>query len=287
MNIKEILNRTDEFLSERGIESPRLDAEVLLADLLDIERINLYVKFDYPLKSSELKEYRKRIKKRAKRIPVAYIIGRKEFMSLEFDISESVLIPRPETENLVEEVISYCRENELKDAQIIDIGTGSGAVAVSLAHYLKDAKVVGVDISAEAVKIARNNAEKFELEERLSIVQSNLLEGFIKRDIKGIDIIVSNPPYISDAEMEELPPEVKKEPETALKAGREGLDFYKKLIPQAGEVLKDGGKIFLEIGSSQAEAVKEIFVDNWQDLKVIKDYADRDRIITAVYKNCK
>jgi release factor glutamine methyltransferase len=208
-------------------------------------------------------------------------------MSLEFDVSESVLIPRPETENLVEEVISYCRENELQDAQIIDIGTGSGAVAVSLAHYLKDAKVVGVDISPEAVKIARKNAEKFELEERLSIVQSNLLEGFIKRDIKGIDIIVSNPPYISDAEMEELPPEVKKEPETALKAGREGLDFYKKLIPQAGEVLKDGGKIFLEIGSSQAEAVKGIFAGNWQDLKVIKDYADHDRIITAVYKSGK
>jgi release factor glutamine methyltransferase len=284
VNIKEILNRTDEFLSERGIESSRLDAEVLLADLLDIERINLYVKFDYPLKSSELEEYRERITKRAKRIPVAYIIGRKEFMSLEFDVNEDVLIPRPETENLVEEIISYCRDNELQNAQIIDIGTGSGAVAVSLAHYLPDAKVVGVDISKEAVKTARKNAEKFELEERLSIVNSDLLEGFIKRDITGIDIIVSNPPYISDSEMEELPPEVKKEPETALKAGREGLDFYKKLIPQSSQVLKDGGKIFLEIGSSQAESVKELFSDKWKDIEVIKDYADHDRIITAVYR---
>ncbi len=284
MNIKEILNRTDKFLSDRGIESSRLDAEVLLADLLDIERINLYVKFDYPLKSSELEEYRKRIKKRAKRIPTAYIIGRKEFMSLEFDVNKDVLIPRPETENLVEEIISYCRDNELQDAQIIDIGTGSGAVAVSLAHYLPEAKVVGVDISKSAVKTARKNAKKFELEERLSIVHSNLLEGFIKRDIRGIDIVVSNPPYISDAEMEELPPEVKKEPETALRAGREGLDFYKKLIPQSSKVLRDGGKIFLEIGSSQAEAVKELFADNWDNLKIIKDYADHDRIVTAVYR---
>ncbi len=284
MNIKEILNRTDEFLSERGIESSRLDAEVLLADLLDIERINLYVKFDYPLKSSELEEYRERITKRAQRIPAAYIIGRKEFMSLEFDITEDVLIPRPETENMVEEIISYCRDNELQDAHIIDIGTGSGAVAVSLAHYLPETKVVGVDISKNAVKIARKNAEKFELEERLSIVNSDLLQGFIKRDISGIDIIVSNPPYISDSEMEELPPEVKKEPERALRAGKEGLDFYKKLIPQAAQVLKDGGKIFLEIGSSQAEAVQALFAGNWQDIKVIKDYADHDRIVTAVYR---
>lgn len=284
MNIKEILNKTDKFLAERGIESSRLDAEVLLADLLDIERINLYVKFDYPLKNSELKAYRKRIKKRAQRIPVAYITGSKEFMSLEFDVNENVLIPRPETENLVEEIISCCRENELEEAQIIDVGTGSGAVAVSLAHYLPEAKVVGVDISPEAVKTARKNAEKFDLNERLSIVRSNLLQGFIKREISGIDIIVSNPPYITDAEMEELPPEVKKEPKTALKAGREGLDFYKKLIPQSAQVLKDGGKIFLEIGSSQAEAVKEIFSEDWQDIKVIKDYADHDRIITAVYR---
>ena len=285
MNIKELLNRTDKFLSERGIESSRLDAEVLLADLLDMERINLYVKYDYPLRNSELKAYRERIKKRAKRIPAAYIIGKKEFMSLEFEINSSVLIPRPETENLVEEVINYCRENDLEDAQIIDVGTGSGAAAVSLAHYLPDAKIVGADISEAAVKTARKNAEKFDLCERLSMVKSDLLEGFISRDISGIDIIISNPPYISTEEMEELPPEVKNEPRSALEAGKKGLYYYKKLIPQSEKLLKDGGRIFLEIGSSQAADVKNIFSEKWSQIEVIKDYAELDRIISAEFNS--
>jgi len=285
VNIKELLNRTDKFLSERGIESSRLDAEVLLADLLDMERINLYVKYDYPLRNSELKAYRERIKKRAKRIPAAYIIGKKEFMSLEFEINSSVLIPRPETENLVEEVINYCRENDLEDAQIIDVGTGSGAAAVSLAHYLPDAKIVGADISEAAVKTARKNAEKFDLCERLSMVKSDLLEGFISRDISGIDIIISNPPYISTEEMEELPPEVKNEPRSALEAGKKGLYYYKKLIPQSEKLLKDGGRIFLEIGSSQAADVKNIFSEKWSQIEVIKDYAELDRIISAEFNS--
>ena len=283
MNIKELLNRTDNFLSERGIESSRLDAEVLLADLLDMERINLYVKYDYPLKNSELEEYRERVKQRAQRIPVAYITGKKEFMSLEFELSRDVLIPRPETEILVEKVLDYCEENELDSPQIIDVGTGSGAIAVSLAHYLPEAKVVGADLSAAAVQTARSNAEKFELEERLSIVRSNLLEEFIKRDISGIDIVVSNPPYISEAEMEKLPPEVKSEPRSALAAGEEGLDFYEKLIPQSEKVLKKGGKLFLEIGSSQGEGVKAIFGKSWRKVELSKDYAEHDRIVSAEY----
>ena len=282
MNIKELLNRSDQFLAERGIESSRLDAEVLMADLLDMERINLYVKYDYPLKSTEINRYRERIKKRAQRIPVAYITEKKEFMSLEFTIKDGVLIPRPDTENLVEAVIEYCRNKELENPQIIDVGTGSGAIAVSLAHYLKEAKVVGVDLSAQALKVARENMEKHELSERMSILKSDLLAEFIKREIKGIDIIVSNPPYISEAEMEELPPEVKKEPETALKAGKDGLDYYRRLIPEAEQVLKEGGSLFLEIGYQQAETVSKLFGDGWKNVKVKKDYSENDRIVSAV-----
>ncbi|ADQ13865.1 peptide chain release factor N(5)-glutamine methyltransferase [Halanaerobium hydrogeniformans] len=284
MNIKELLNKTDNFLAQRGIESSRLDAEVLMAELLDMERINLYVKYDYPLKEKEIKNYREMVKKRAKRIPLAYITGKKEFMSLEFDLSEAVLIPRPDTENLVEEVISYCRENELEKPQIIDVGCGSGAISVSLGYYLEDARVVGSDISKAALKIARHNLKKFELEERVSVVQSDLLREFIKRDIAEIDIVVSNPPYISEKEMAELAPEVKKEPRTALEAGKKGLDFYKKLIPQAEKVLKKEGMLFLEIGSRQAEAVLDIFDENWSELEIIKDYADHDRIVSAKYE---
>ncbi|MFN2341583.1 MAG: peptide chain release factor N(5)-glutamine methyltransferase, partial [Halanaerobium sp.] len=280
MNIKELLNRSDQFLAERGIESSRLDAEVLMADLLDMERINLYVKYDYPLKSTEIDSYRQMIKKRAQRIPVAYITEKKEFMSLEFEVTEGVLIPRPDTENLVEQVIEYCRQNELQQPQIIDVGTGSGAIAVSLAHYLAEAKVVGVDLSTQALKIAKQNMEKHELSQRLSILKSDLLKEFIKREIRGIDIIVSNPPYISKSEMEELPPEVKKEPKTALEAGEDGLDYYRRLLPEAEKVLKNGGKIFLEIGYSQAEAVKNLFGENWSDIEVKKDYSENDRIVS-------
>lgn len=281
MNIKELLNRSDQFLAERGIESSRLDAEVLMADLLDMERINLYVKYDYPLKTKEVNLYRKMIKKRAKRVPVAYITEKKEFMSLEFKVKEGVLIPRPDTENLVEAVIDYCQQNGIQSPQIIDVGTGSGAIAISLAHYLPESKVVGVDLSPSALKIARQNMEKHELSQRMSILKSDLLKEFIKREIKGIDIIVSNPPYISQAEMEELPPEVKKEPKTALEAGEDGLDYYRRLIPQAAEVLKKGGKIFLEIGYKQAAAVKNLFDEKWSDIKVKKDYSENDRIVSA------
>ncbi|RAK09829.1 release factor glutamine methyltransferase [Halanaerobium saccharolyticum] len=287
MNIKELLKRSDQFLADRGIESSRLDAEVLMADLLDMERINLYVKYDYPLKSSEVDRYREMIKKRAQRIPVAYITEKKEFMSLEFKIKEGVLIPRPDTENLVETVIEYCRQNELQSPQIIDVGTGSGAIAVSLAHYLSEAKVVGVDLSPQALKIARSNMEKHELSERMSILKSDLLAEFIKREIKEIDIIVSNPPYISKTEMEELPPEVKKEPKTALEAGEDGLDYYRRLIPEAEKVLKNGGKIFLEIGYQQSEAVSKLFAENWSQLEVKKDYAENDRIVSAVFEAVK
>lgn len=284
MNIKELLNLSDNFLAKRGITSSRLDAEVLMADLLEMDRIKLYVKFDYPLKNSEISEYRRRIKKRAQRIPLAYITEKKEFMSLEFKIKEGVLIPRPDTENLVENIIAYCQESEIEKPHIIDVGTGSGAIAVSLAHYLETAKVVGVDISTAALKTAAENVEKHGLSERMSILKSDLLTEFIKRDINGLDIIVSNPPYISETEMKELPPEVQQEPELALKAGAEGLDYYYQLIPQAEKVLKKGGKIFLEIGYQQAEAVSEIFDENWSQPTVKQDYAEHDRIISAVFK---
>lgn len=284
MNIKELLSKTDNFFNKVGLESPRLDAEVLLADLLDMERINLYVNFDYPLTTGEIEEYRKRVRQRAGRTPVAYITGKKEFMSLEFYVEPGVLIPRPETELLVEKIIDFCKENGLEKANIIDIGTGTGAVAISLAKYIEDARTVGVDISKKAVKVARKNLEKHSVEERVSIVNGSLLEQFIQRDIKNIDIIVSNPPYISEEEMNNLSPEVKKEPEVALAGGKEGLDYYKKIIPQAEKVLKKGGHIFFEIGDGQAEDVLSFFGDGWDQKKMDEDYSGRERIISARFK---
>ena len=202
-------------------------------------------------------------------------------MSMEFHIEPGVLIPRPETELLVEKVIDFCKENELKNANIIDIGTGSGVVAISLAKYVEDARTVGVDISKKAVDVARKNLAEHSLEERVSIVNGNLLEQFIKRDINNIDIVVSNPPYIKDKDMTGLSPEVKKEPTSALAAGKEGLDYYKKIIPQAEKVLKKGGHIFFEIGDGQAEDVLSLFGERWEAEKMDRDYSGRERIISA------
>jgi len=281
VNIKSLLNKTTEFFKNKGIANPRLDAEVLLADLLDMERIKLYVNFDYPLTEAELTEYRNRVVRRAKREAVSYITGHKEFMSLDFKINKGVLIPRPETELLVENIIDYCEENELKAPNIVEVGPGSGAIMVSLGHYLEEAKILGIDISKKAVEVSRENIKYHELGERLTVNKGNLLFPLLKRDTNNVDIVVSNPPYISDEEMKNLAPEIKNEPELALKAGKDGLDLYKKLIPQAHSVLKDGGLLALEIGYNQADKVKEIIEneESYDQIRILKDYSGKDRMV--------
>ncbi|MFW6386339.1 MAG: peptide chain release factor N(5)-glutamine methyltransferase [Bacillota bacterium] len=281
MNIKEVLALTEEYLQANGVEEPRLDAEVLLADLLDMERIKLYVNFDYPLTDEELAGYRERVKKRAKHLPVAYITGHKEFMSLDFYVDQSVLIPRPETEHLVAEVIAHCEEKELEEANIVDVGTGSGAIMVSLGSNLPGARIAGIDCSGAALAVAEKNIEKQGLEERLKVIKGDLLQPFVERGKSNVDIVVSNPPYIARKEMEELPPEVLREPEAALNGGRQGLELYQRLIPQAHKVLRPGGFLFLEIGCKQAEEVKQLLAEGWEQIEVKKDYSGLDRVIKA------
>ncbi len=280
MNIKEVLDRSEEYLKKHDISTPRLDSEVLLADLLGMERIKLYVNYDYPLKSNELDEFRTRIKKRAERLPAAYITGKKEFMSLELMVNEGVLLPRPETENLVEEVIEFCETEELSAPHIVDVGTGSGAIMVSLGYYLKESRILGIDISRAAVQVARENIKKYELETRLKVIRGDLLNSLIKRGKANVDIVVSNPPYIRDSMMKKLPPEVKKEPRRALEGGDKGLDYYTRLIPQARKVLNRGGVLMLEIGSQQADDVGDMLAE-WKKVEVIKDNRGQDRIIRA------
>ena len=280
MNIKEVLARSEEYLAHYNIEQPRLDAEVLLADLLDMERIKLYVNYDYPLSETELSSYRQRITRRAQRIPVAYITGCKEFMSLELQVTGDVLLPRPETEILVEEIIDYCQNEGLKAPNIVDVGTGSGAIMVSLGYYLKEASILGIDISAEAVEVASENIKKYDLGQRLKVIQGDLLQPLIKRGKKNVDIIAANPPYISSEKLAELQPEVKKEPRIALDGGQEGLKIYKELIPQARKVLTAGGLLVLEFGENQAEAIKKM-LSGWEKMMVKNDYAGKKRIICA------
>lgn len=283
MNIKTILNKTVIFFDKHNIPNPRLDAEVLLADLLDMERIKLYVNFDYPLKKRELNRYRERIIRRVKREPVSYITGHKEFMSLDFHIEKGVLIPRPETEHLVENILDYCEENELKSPNIVEAGPGSGAVMVSLGHYLAQSRIIGIDISEDAVSLSRKNIAKHDLADRLKVSRGDLLEPLLKRNKKNVDIVVSNPPYISSEEMNQLSPEVKKEPKVALQGGEDGLSLYRQLIPQAASVLKSSGLLALEIGYEQGKSIKNIIKKdgNYKEIEIIKDHSKRDRVVFA------
>ncbi len=280
MNIKQVLANTEEFFENHNIDKPRLDAEVLLADLLQMERINLYVNFEYPLTDKEIASFRKRVIKRAKKHPVAYITGSKEFMSLDFDIDKNVLVPRPETESLVEEVLSYCQKEDINDPNIVDVGTGSGVIMVSLGHYLPQARIIGIDITGAILNVARDNIKKHNLEDRLKAIKGDLLNPLIKRAKNNVDIVVANPPYISSEEMGNLSEEVKKEPAVALAGGKNGLEIYKKLIPQSKKVLVPGGLLALEIGYNQADDISKILAD-WSNIIIKKDYADHDRIVMA------
>lgn len=281
LNIKDILNKTEEFFKTKNISSPRLDAEVLLADLLKTERVKLYVNFDYPLKKEEISKYREMVKQRAQGTPVSYLTEKKEFMSLEFHVEPGVLIPRPETEELVEKILEIVREETDLSRKIVDVGTGSGAILVSLLYYLPEAKGIGIDISDQAVRVARDNLKKFNLFQRAGLIKGDLLEPLLPERTGKIDLVVSNPPYISTKEYEVLDKDVKSEPEEALHAGKDGLDIYKRLIPQANKILRDGGLLALEIGDKQGPTIKELFskFDDWYDFQLLKDGAGKDRFV--------
>ncbi|MEJ6951147.1 peptide chain release factor N(5)-glutamine methyltransferase [Natronospora cellulosivora (SeqCode)] len=281
MNIKEILTSTEEYLKKHGVNNPRLEAEVLLSHVMELERIQLYVHFDKPLKKGELDQYRDLVHKRAQKVPIAYLLEKKEFMSLEFFVNEDVLIPRPETEELVESLIKYCEKKSLNDPNIVDVCTGSGAIAVSLAYYLTDARILAIDISAEALEVSKKNIEKFQLSQRVKAARGDLLSPLIKLEKKNVDIVVSNPPYIDKEGMAILSEEVKKEPAIALSGGNDGLDYYRKLIPQAKSVLKIEGLLAMEIGYNQGESIKKLFDEDWKNIRVEKDLSGHDRMVFA------
>ncbi len=280
--IGSLLKWTQQYFSTKGVESPRLDAEVLLSHILQKERIYLYVHFDEPLEGAELARFREMVKQRVKRVPVAYIIGEREFMGLPFKVSPAVLVPRPDTEILVEAVIKELGEKT--DPVFVDIGTGSGAIVLSILKNIESAQAAAVDISAEALAIARENAERLELAERVDFFQGDLYE-----PVQGriFDAIVSNPPYIPDADIEGLEPEVREyEPYGALAGGVDGLDFYRKLVNEGAELLRPGGFIAFEVGIHQAQAVAALAnVDPaFSKTEIVKDYAGIDRVV-ILWKN--
>lgn len=270
--VLKVLRWTSGYLAERGVEGGRLDAELLLADLLELDRVGLYLQFDRPLTVGELGAYRERVGRRARREPLQYILGRTEFWSLPFRVGPEVLVPRADTEVLVEEAMARLHPN----ARVLDVGTGSGAIAVALAHERPDARLTALDISAAALAVAAENA-------RLNGVGPIT---FVQGDLHALaagefDLVVANPPYIAEEELNGLMPEVRDyEPRLALAGGIDGLDAYRALARQAPALLAAGGWLLVEIGAGQAEAVKKLLAAaGLGEIFCRDDYAGLPRVV--------
>lgn len=279
-NISEALSWGTNFLRKKYIEDPRLEAEILLAYTLNLKRIDLITREHNNLETEKLGIFQEYINRRAHHEPTAYIIGIQPFMSLDFFVDRSVLIPRPETEQLVE-LVSQVTGRESR-VVIADVGTGSGAIAVSLAKNLPNAKVIGIDSSPDAIKIAEKNAKCHKVDDRCQFIVGNMFEFFnVAANFSSpykFDVIISNPPYIPSGIIETLQPEVKNwEPREALDGGEDGLDYIRKLIEEGPKYLKENGYLILEFGIGQAEKIRELAKD-FKEIKIIKDNSGIERV---------
>lgn len=283
--IIKILNWTKQYFADKGVENPRLDAEILLCAVLKCERIKLYLDFERPLDEQELAVYRGYVARRAQHEPLAYILGEKAFMRNTFKVNCHTLVPRPETELLVESLV-MAAEKVNAAPLILDIGTGSGAILVSLLDYLPQAKGVGVDIAPGALAIAKENAVRIGVSDRAAFLHSNLF-GALPADRK-FDIIVSNPPYIPAADIATLAQDVQREPRGALDGGIDGLDFYRRITEGAKAHLAADGLMAFEIGIGQSEAVCAMCRRNGLGaVAVRRDYAGIDRMVFAAKEGGK
>lgn len=279
--VMEMVRWTEGYLRDRGFESPRLNGELLLAGTLGLKRLDLYLQFDRPLTPDELAEYRSRLRRRAKREPLQYIEGEAAFRDLRLRVDPRVLIPRSETELLVDEVLARVRGREGLHA--LDVGTGSGAIALSLATEGPFARVVATDVSSGALEVARANLALAAPGAPVEFVQ-----GSVYAPVAGetFDVVASNPPYIGESERASLDPGVRDwEPAAALFSGESGLDVIRELVAGAPAVLRPGGLLALEIGWKQAGAVAELVrgVGGFSEPVVRQDLEGRDRIVTAEY----
>ncbi|BEQ16434.1 peptide chain release factor N(5)-glutamine methyltransferase [Desulfoferula mesophila] len=274
-----------EYLGGHGVDSPRLCGELLLSRVLGCTRLELYLRFEQPLGPDELADFKKLILRRKEREPVDYILGRREFYGREFLVGPGVLVPRPETEHLVEEALA--RLEGLDSPRILDLCTGSGAVALSLAHERPDAEVIGCDISPEALTWAQRNAHNLSLTERVRWLQGDLWEpvaaagGFF-------DVITANPPYVTTAEMAELPPEVGRfEPRLALEGGVDGLDIVRSIVGGAGAHLRPLGWLLVELGAGQAPQALRLAqaAGAYSEAVLVKDLAGIERVLVCERKD--
>ena len=276
--VLKVLQWTTAYFERKHLEQPRASAEVLLAHVLQMERLQLYLNFDRPLTPAELTSYRVTIQRRAAREPTQYITGKQEFWSLELEVTPAVLIPRPETELLVEKTLALVGKSAKR---VLDLGTGSGAIALALAHECPALYVFASDQSHAALQVARRNAFRHQLHDRVAFVAADLLGGFAS-SAAPFDIIVSNPPYIGENELPSLAPEIiQYEPNPALLGGPEGLAVIRRIIAEAPAYLKSDGTLLLEIGAGQAELLQEELpkAHGFAHFEFLRDYSGILRVL--------
>jgi release factor glutamine methyltransferase len=277
-----LIRWADERFHKEGMATPRLDAEVLLAETLGLDRVGLYTHFDQPLQPVELARFKQFLLRRLRREPVAYILGRREFWSLPLRVTPDVLIPRPETETLVAETLNALEPAEGRDLRLLEIGTGSGAISIALAKELPTAKVVATDLSPKALAVAEENALQSGVRERIQFMQGDLFRPVRKGE--AFDLIVTNPPYISRREFPSLMPEVRDyEPRIALDGGEDGLDFFRRALPAVGEYLRPGSWFLAEMGSGQDQEILAIAGKNSElhSFGFAKDLSGINRVFKA------
>ncbi len=283
--IKKLLEWTTDYFGQSRLEQPRLAAEILLAHVLGCQRIDLYVQFDQRPEPAQLGEFRALVKRAAEQEPVAYLTGQAHFLSLEFEVSPAVLIPRPETEVLAASAIDFCRHETIRPTvDVLDLCTGSGCIAIAIGANVVETEIVAVDTSPKALEIAQRNITKHDLEGRITLLESNLFER-IDQGPKGIyDLIVSNPPYISKEEFDTLPEHIKNyEPVEALLAGDNGLEVHKRIISEVEPYLADDGCIMLEAAYNQSEPVICLLeqAGNFKEISTIRDNLGYQRVVKA------
>lgn len=278
--VARIIDWTTRYLKQHGSDTPRLDAEILLAHTRNCRRIQLYTHFEDILNDAERATMRDLVRRRAQAEPVAYLVGHREFYGLEFDVTPAVLIPRPDTETLVLELLEAAKP--MSHPRILDLCTGSGCIAITAAVQLPAADVVATDVSPQALEIARKNAERHKVSERIRFVPGDLFDALPPAE--PFDFIVTNPPYVASSALAALDRDVRcHEPHLALDGGPTGMDVITRCIQGSQFHLRPGGSLMLEIGEDQAELTKEVFrqFSAYEDVRVVKDAAGHPRVVLA------
>lgn len=276
--VRRLLEESEKFFRNKKLDTPLLDAQLLLAHALGCKKIELYVRYEEVPTDEQRTKLRELVKKRAEGMPVAYLVGYREFFSLQFIVSPAVLIPRPDTETLVVEALQRMKQHPAP--KVLDVCTGSGCIAIAIASRHKTAQVTATDISPEALAIARQNAEKHGVADRITFIEGDLLEPVTGQQF---DFVLSNPPYITTAAMSQLETSVQKyEPRLALEAGPEGLDFYRRLTSDLSPLLEVAGTVLFEVGYNQAERVRDLLLSAQLELgPTFKDMGGHVRVVSA------